>query len=148
MVRRFSHMQQWVTLQLADGCTHPTRLLSKAPLKSAVITSLTALLQACNASVPHSSLPPTGSQREKKCNRKLSAEVIVRQMENMASEDLRTIPDIPGKVLTLPALAARNPLFYTVHPLALSSAWELPKLQLNSKRGEISSWGGLDGKRT
>lgn len=119
---------------------HPSHLpVSKAPLQSAVITSMTALLQACNASIPHSSLPPTGSQREKKCNRKLSAEVIVQQMENRASEDLRTIPDFPAKVLTLPALAARNPLFYTVHLLAPSSSWKLPELQLNSRREEISS---------
>jgi len=82
--------------------------VSGAPLQSAVITSLTALRQACNASILHSSLPPTGSQREEKCNRKLSAEVIVQQMENRASEDLWTVPDFPAKVLTLPSLAARN----------------------------------------
>lgn len=126
---------------------HPSHLpVSKAPLQSAVITSLTALLQACNASIPHSSRPPTGSQRGKKCNRKLSAEVIVQQMENRASEDLRTITDFPAKVLSLPTLAARNSLFYTVHPLAPSSSWKLSELELNSRGGKISSWGGLDGK--
>lgn len=78
---------------------HPSHLpVSKPPLQSAVITSLTPLLQARNASVPHSFLPPTGSQGEEN-NQKLSAKVTVQQMENKAGEDIRTLPDFPAKVL-------------------------------------------------
>lgn len=81
---------------------HPSHLpVSKPPLQSAVITSLTPLLQARNASIPHYSLPPTGSQGEKS-NQKLSAEVTVQQMENKAGEDIRTLPDFPANVLLCP----------------------------------------------
>lgn len=59
-------------------------------------------------------------------------------MENRAREDARAVPGFPGNALAPLAPAAQHPLSHTAHPLAPSSSWKLPELELNSRGGEIS----------